>query len=418
MSDSEDDFMSDKYLIDLPSSSSTNSKNTKSYSEKRNIDQLKSLRKGQAKNQLPLKQLEEQRRKEGLSTSLFERDSNGDQTKNVGMGLMQNMGWNVGESLGKKRSPPPPSSSTTGSRGGGGLGKRPKFLRGDELEDEDEDEPKRGGIGSTSISQNRTEPIRISMWSGRKGLSARSPSPPPLSKNTSGRDPDALDPEKLERLNNQTAGFRERQRAEYGEKERERKGRAAREKLRDFDIEKGVKFHPLHILPFSPLTTVPRPLLKLIYPSQVFSPSPSPPPNRGGVEGYEKESNLSAAEKLRDQMRKDMLSTLKSDDDHEDDEGVIRFGVMDDSEPGQERGKKLPTQKLNENEDEYKGVSWEEHVNGAKRVLSMDPSTYLQFVVDQLRTEHIFCFWCSYKYSSFEEMDAPGGCPGEEEDDH
>ncbi|WVW86410.1 hypothetical protein I302_108456 [Kwoniella bestiolae CBS 10118] len=411
MSDSEDDFMSDKYLLDLPSSSTSTSKSKKTYTEQRNLNSLKSLRKGQAKNQIPLRQLEEQRRKEGLSTSLFDQPNEGGE-KNVGMGLMQRMGWNVGESLGKRSSPPPSSSSSLKIGGGG---KRPKFLPGDELE---EGEPKRGGLGSGSVSNTakRTEPIRISMWSGRKGLSARSPSPPPLPKNTSGRDPDALDPEKLRRLNRETEGFRERQRAEYGEKERERKGRAGREKLREFDREKGVKFHPLHILPFSPLTTVPRPLLRLIYPSQVVSPSPSPPPGNGVVEGYEKESNLSAAEKMREQIRRDMLSTLKSEDDDDDgEEGVVRFGVIgDESREELEGGKKL--QKAED--DEYEGVDWEEHVNGAKRVLSMDPSTYLQFVVDQLRTEHLYCFWCSYKYGSFEEMDGPGGCPGEEEDDH
>ncbi|WRT69997.1 uncharacterized protein IL334_006990 [Kwoniella shivajii] len=417
MSDSEDDFMSDKFLLNLPSSSS--SSNKKSYSESRNSQQLKSMRKGQSKNQVPLKQLEEERRREGLSKSLFEQPdavasgSGG----GVAMGLMKKMGWNVGESLGKKRSSPPPHSSASQfnakpqEKGMKNNAKRPKFLPGDEEEEEeDEDRPKRGianGIGSSS----RIEPIRISMWSGRRGLTARSPSPPPLPKATSGRDPDALDEKKLERLGKQTEGFRDRQRAEYTERERERKGRAAREKLVEYDKEKGIKFHPLHIVPFSPLTTLPKPLLKIVYPAQAYSPSPEPESSTA-VEGFERESNLSAAEKLREQMRKDMLSTLAGDEE-DNDEGVIRFGLAQEDESLAE-AKKLDKQK----DDEYRGVNWQEHVQGAKRVLSMDPATYLQFVVDQLRHEYLFCFWCAYKYATYGEMEGPGGCPGEDEDDH
>ncbi|WWC72246.1 uncharacterized protein I206_106208 [Kwoniella pini CBS 10737] len=404
MSDSEEDFMSDKFLLEIPSGSSSSSK-SKTYSEKRNIDQLKSMRKGQSKNQIPLKQLEEQRRKEGLSKSLFDQQSNVNPTNsNIGGGgggvalnMMQKMGWNIGESLGKKRSSESLISSNSHL-------KRPKFLPGDE-----EDEiPKKSNI---------IEPIRISMWNGRRGLQAKSPSPPPsLPKNLSGRDPDSLDIEKLERLNKETDDFRTRQRREYNEKEKERKGRAAREKLKTFDEEKGIKFHPLHIIPWLPLQTIPRPLLKLIYPSQAFSPSPSPPPQTTAVEGYEKESNLSAAEKLREQMRRDMLSTLKSDanSDDDDEEGLVRFGIIKEDDDGLEEGKKLERKY----EDEFAGVDWNDQVNGAKRVLAMDPEIYLQFVVDQLRNEHLFCFWCSYKYNSFEEMDGVGGCPGSEEDDH
>ncbi|WWC64837.1 uncharacterized protein I303_107451 [Kwoniella dejecticola CBS 10117] len=435
MSDSEDDFMSDKFLVDPSASTSTSSSSSKSklkgktYSEQRNIDQLKSLRRGQAKNQIPLKQLEEQRRKEGLSRSLFDQTSSGFTSTGGGagggggaaLGMMQKMGWNIGESLGKRRSPP--SSAIPQSSGvGGGIGsssmtsKRPKFLPGDENEEGIPKPDSRVGVGV-----GRTEPIRISMWNGRRGIGqARSASPPPLPANLSGRDPDALDSKKLARLTRETDDFRTRQRKEYGEKEKERKGRAAREKLRSFDQEKGVKFHPLHIIPWLPLETIPRPLLKLVYPSQAFSPSPpsSPRAQAAPVEGYEKESNLSAAERLRRQMRDDMLSESRGegDGDSDDEEGLMRFGVIKEDDGDLQEGKKLPS--TAEIEDEYAGVHWEDHVDGVKRVLSMDPETYLQFVIDQLRTEHLFCFWCSYKYASFDEMDGVGGCPGVEEDDH
>ncbi|WWC91949.1 uncharacterized protein L201_006901 [Kwoniella dendrophila CBS 6074] len=461
MSDSEDDFMSDRFLVDVGSTSSSSKKGggggnggiQKTYSEKRNIETLKSMRKGQLNNKIPLKQLEEQRRKEGLSTSLFDQQQQNSNSQgnggNVAIGLMKKMGWNIGESLGKKRdiesseslSPPSINSTTISgeeepSRGGIGSGgsnsksKRPKFLPGDELE-----ELPKGGIGSSSRTNDdgggRTEPIRISMWSGRKGLTARPVSPPPLpTNNFSNRNPDLLDEEKLKRLSRETNDFRERQRLEYGEKDKEKKCRAARDKLAGFDEEKGINFHPLHILPFSPLNTIPRPLLKMIYPSQVISPlsSPEPEPPQIGIGGYEKQSNLSAAEKIREQMRKDMLSSSSSssnnlhinddDEDYDGEDGIMKFGVMknENSIEREEQGKKLEQIKIQE--DKYQGVNWNEHVEGSKRVLSMDPSTYLQFVISQLRNEHLYCFWCSYKYNSFDEMESSGGCPGEDEDDH
>jgi hypothetical protein len=48
----------------------------------------------------------------------------------------------------------------------------------------------------------------------------------------------------------------------------------------------------------------------------------------------------------------------------------------------------------------------------------MSAGEHLAYLVSQLRHEHTFCFWCGSKYASFEEMDGPGGCPGEDEDDH
>jgi hypothetical protein len=267
------------------------------------------------------------------------------------MSMMMKMGWKVGEGLGRKRTPSPPSTS-----------KRVK---------EDED---RGGIGSRakipSTSQTRVEPLRISLWSGRKGISARSPSPPPLP-NPANRNPDALDPKKLERLGKETEDFRTRQRREFAEKEVERKEYKARERLMQFEAEQGIKvglvehpelicqFHPLYVMPTDPLGTLPRPLLKLIYPAQALSPSPtgSPEPMLA------KESNLSAAEKLREQMRRDMLTELDEDQVL----GLNQVASRDRKEDqGDEKDKKeAPV------DDE---TDWQAMVSGTKKVLSMEVS--------------------------------------------
>lgn len=230
--------MSDKFLVDAPVEK-------KSYTARREAQQLKSLRAGQAKNMPSLAQLEKERRNAGLSTSLFDKQEGqasgssgaGESGGNKAMGMMMRMGWKVGEGLGKKRSTSPDAPS-----------KRARLGNGDE--DEGADAP-RGGLGSnratasasTSVNpsaRGRVEPIRVSMWAGRKGLSAREPTPPPLP-NSSGRNLDALDPNKMKRLGEETESFRERQRREFGEKEIERKEFKARERLVQLDQEKGVK---------------------------------------------------------------------------------------------------------------------------------------------------------------------------------
>jgi hypothetical protein len=233
MSDSEDDFMSDKFLV------AAEAPKQQTYTQRREAERLKSLRKGQAKNMPSMAQLEKERRNEGLNRSLFDdapsssttarngEPSNGSSSRTTGgnkaMEMMLKMGWKVGEGLGK-RSPSPPAASSSI--------KRAKLDDGEE----DEEAP-RGGIGSRP--RGRVEPIRVSLWAGRKGLSARSPSPPPL-RTSSNRNPDALDPEKLAKLGTRTDDFRAVQRLQFASKELEKKEWKAREMLVKLDEEKNV----------------------------------------------------------------------------------------------------------------------------------------------------------------------------------
>ena len=226
--------MSDKFLVEV-------NQPKKSYTEQRQAAALKSLRKSQADNKPSLKQLELERRHAGLNTSLFEDSSaspgasgSDDPVKkpaggNKAMEMMKKMGWSVGEGLGRKRSASPPESS-----------KRARVT------EDDEDRP-RGGIGASgsrpqpeATKGGRTEPIRISMWAGRKGLSARDPSPP-LIPTTSGRNVDYLDPKRMAKLGAATDDFRVRQQKGYAEKQIEGRAERAREMLIDFDREAGVQ---------------------------------------------------------------------------------------------------------------------------------------------------------------------------------
>ena len=217
MSDSEDDFMSDKFLVEAPAAE-------KSYKAKRDASLLKGQRAGLAKNLQPAKVREEQQRREGLNTSLFEKKDNQEASGSGGgkaMAMMMKMGWKVGEGLGKKDMDELPTKRKVEDAG------------------DDGDEAPRGGIGSSSRKAPRTEPIRVSLWSGRKGLTARDPTPPPIP--TSNRNPDLLDENKMAKLGQKTDQFRERQKKTFAERDEERKEYKARELLVSYDAEAGVK---------------------------------------------------------------------------------------------------------------------------------------------------------------------------------
>lgn len=279
--------MSDKYLVDAPASSS------KTRTQQRSLTQLKNQRAGQAKNMPKLALLEKERRAEGLNRSLFDQapaPKNGESSSGSwgsgpglseggtkAMAMMQKMGWKVGEGLGRTRQRSPSPNVDGGHKRARGEG-----------QDEGEDEPPRRGIGSsTSTAKPRIEPIRVSLWAGRKGLSARSPSPPPLPV-SSGRNIDYLDPEKLARLGRETDSFRQFQQRQFGHKDLENKAYKAREILVGYDQEKGVKvcYEPSMML-FSiitenespGLTAIPvprppcRPLRPARYPSTTTTPA-------------------------------------------------------------------------------------------------------------------------------------------------
>lgn len=142
MSDSEDDFMSDKYLVEAPTTSKT-------YSQRRSHAALKAERKVRADNAAPRREEEAARRHAGLTTSLFDKQAQaeaGGSGQAKAMGLMMKMGWKVGEGLGRRRSASPERPTAAG---GGGY---------------DDDAP-RSGLGARK-QEAKAEPIRISMWAG------------------------------------------------------------------------------------------------------------------------------------------------------------------------------------------------------------------------------------------------------------
>jgi hypothetical protein len=125
-------------------------------------------------------------------------------------------------------------------------------------------------------------------------------------------------------------------------------------------------------MPLDPLGTLPRQLLRLIYPAQALSPSRSRSvsPVLQPIQTFPKESNLTAAEQMREQMRREMLSEMGDED--EDDGLVLGNRRTDEEDDSRALGAKAKEQGV-----EIEGgdtVDWESMVSGTKKVLSMDVS--------------------------------------------
>ena len=144
MSD-EEDYLSDKFLVDATASSSQ----PKTYAQRRQ-EFLKQSRIKNEQNRLKSRrQREQESREEGLQKSLFERakeDNEGGENK--ALGIMLKMGFKMGQSLGQKEdSPvregiPPPGPS----------------------ENDTEESSERRNVSSDS--SHRAEPLPLNEWTG------------------------------------------------------------------------------------------------------------------------------------------------------------------------------------------------------------------------------------------------------------
>ena len=273
-SESEDDFMSDKFLVESAPARSTQ----QTYLDRRKAAQKKHLE-SQPKS---LKLREEEKRRKGLETSLFagvEQDANkpGESSKPAvggkAMSMMMKMGWKVGEGLGKKgNDAAEPTDPRTGGNDAAGNDVEPD-------EDEGGAPSHRAGIGmgrkrrrstdpleaeAPSVTKQRVEPLRVSMWAGelfkqllaflilrliprflaltgKSGLGTRKRSPSPL------LAPGELHPEKLAQLTATTEDFRKRQSGVNEAKKIEGREWAARKALVELDEANGVRVSAVYV---------------------------------------------------------------------------------------------------------------------------------------------------------------------------
>jgi hypothetical protein len=154
MADDEDDYLSDKFLIESAPSQ------PKTYAERRKQAQKQAQLKNEANRLKSRRERELESREEGLSKSLFERakeeEASGINTGNKALSMMMKMGFRPGQALGKQEDDRPLTITPE--------------LNHDHLDEQlettaDISEPGLSGT-SQSVSKHKTEPLPINEWMG------------------------------------------------------------------------------------------------------------------------------------------------------------------------------------------------------------------------------------------------------------
>ncbi|OBZ76435.1 G patch domain-containing protein 11 [Grifola frondosa] len=166
MADEEDDYLSDKFLLETTSATTSAAK---TYAEKRKEAQRLSALKNERNRTKSRRQRELEAREEGLSKSLFERAkedeaSGGQQSKALAM--MMKMGFKPGQPLGKREDVEQPPASTIP------VAKQEADIDG--VESTPAGGPSDFYIiqdgGAASRAQHRVEPLPLNEWAGKKGI--------------------------------------------------------------------------------------------------------------------------------------------------------------------------------------------------------------------------------------------------------
>ena len=103
MSDDEDNYLSDKFLVEA--NSSTSSSTSKTYAERRKEALKRSALKNEQNRKKGLREREREAREEALNRSLFERAQEEAQEsgqQNKALAMMMKMGFKPGQALGKE----------------------------------------------------------------------------------------------------------------------------------------------------------------------------------------------------------------------------------------------------------------------------------------------------------------------------
>ncbi|KAJ1306006.1 hypothetical protein OPQ81_010721 [Rhizoctonia solani] len=378
MSD-EEDYLSDKFLASLEAPKPSNNV---SYAERRRIAQRESERKrleGRIKSR---REMEEEARREGLSRSLFEKESDaeGGQSSNKAMSMMLKMGFKPGESLGKKEEPVKPPSNDTA----------------DAKPAEEPEKVKSGHL---------TEPLPLAIWAGRKGLGlGKRAMSPPLGGSSKAAKASAEE-DAAEKSRNDH--FRAQARSEYEVRRDEGRLRAALRTCTNLDEARGVKFNVLQLNPSDP-SSIPELLYDLLTrtPSGAVEDSTLNAEPRHHVpiesefdEGVGPGNDRAIAARLKEQMKADSLRPLKESNE---DFVAMRDAVKVDT----------PKQEVIDDQIDFD----QETVDAAREYLEKNVHERLAMVLDYLRTKYFYCFWCGASYN--DETDLEANCPGPDEDSH
>ncbi|KAG9317200.1 hypothetical protein JVU11DRAFT_1393 [Chiua virens] len=340
MSD-EEDYLSDKFLVETTASSSQ----SKTYTQRRQ-ESLKQSRTKNEQNRLKSRRHRElESREEGLSTSLFQHakeDSEGGQNK--ALGIMLKMGFQIGQSLGQSS-----HSSTVDKDVSPGAGQ----------EDDGSSEPTGQRHVSSDQSTHRAEPLPLNEWSGKRGIGlGKRPRSPGASERL------AKMAKIAEEASKET--FRDAARREYEERRAEGRLTSAQRTCATLDEVAGVPFNVFWINP-NEVESIPKGLMDALleYTQGV--------PLGGGSE----------ATRLYNQMRADALQPVASDEDD-----ALSMSDQD--------GRHKATQQAD---------FLAETVEEAVYFVRLGSRERLSLVLTYLRETHAYCFWCGTKYDNDSDLE-------------
>ncbi|KAH9077425.1 hypothetical protein EDB83DRAFT_2549169 [Lactarius deliciosus] len=391
----DDDYLSDKFLVNTDEP-----QKPKTYGEKRKEALFKSRLKNELNRTKSRRQLELESREEGLSKSLFERaedETSGRGSENKALSMMMKMGFRPGQALGVTAHADEGSANPSSSPS-------PPPLDPTRTPQRDISPPQE--ITATQTERQLVNPLPLNEWSGTLDVPLRSfhliSSPfVPLSsllwRKGIGLGKRAPSPNQLERLTKAAKvaeeadkeSFRDRTRREFEQRRAEARLVPAQLTCASLDERAGKEFNVFWLNPTNP-ESFPAGLMEAL--SETVAPA------------WCGDGSISIEERLRTQMQADMLVPL--DDDR---------GHPKDADP--------------------KTVPWApETIEEAAQFLYLNVSVTIPFplrirptiigkpmerlsrVLQYLRAEYHYCFWCGTQYRSADEM--ADECPGPDEDMH
>ncbi|KAI0650018.1 hypothetical protein C8Q79DRAFT_900584 [Trametes meyenii] len=371
MSDEEDDYLSDKFLIDAAASSSV----PKTYVERRK----EAAKRAALKNEQNRTKSQREAREEALARSLIERaqeEARESGQQNKALAMMMKMGFKPGQALGREEDGGGKQKDEDGKQPPGAAAVPEDAVAG----------PSRPGIGARSKADadeeqveetqtgHRKVPLAINEWEGKKGIGLRKRAASPSA------------PERLAKMAKMAeerdhTSFRDRARQEYQERRAAGRLGPAQRTCATLDEKAGIEFNVLWLNPEHPEAFPDGLLDALDDPALVASIQRQRPDH--SLEG-----------RLRAKMQADALRPLSTalDDVDADTDGEAEKGDL----------RKAPYS--------------EEELEEALQFLRLNPQDRLTLVLDYLRRKYAYCFWCGTQYDDQEDMER--NCPGTDEDAH
>ena len=404
MSDDEDDYLSDKFLIaEAPKSVPKPT----TYSEIRKVAARDSeLRQEQGKRK-SRHQIEKENREEALSKSLFQREEEekalGLSSGSKALSMMMKMGFQPGQSLGAE------SNSRSG----------------DVAEDEASSSRENSAADERPAGHSKV-PLPLHEWSGKKeaGIGVRKRPASPLSHDLVA---------KMAKMNEEKdkTSFRDRAREQYLERQASGRLGPAQRTCVSLDEKNGQTFNVLW-LDLDHHDTFPPGLMDaMLAPSPIGHdeatdaanlqpslgntskssdteqpPAPEAPASSTTAVPSREASKAGIGMKsmeaqLKRQMQEDSLQPMKSLEDDLDAQGDQRTRL---GSSGAQESPEVPI------------VFTQGQIQEAIQFLRFNVQDRLTLVLEYLRNRYAYCFWCGTKYASQEEMASE--CPGETEEEH